>query len=76
MNKFILKNKLLATTAICAISMCANTVKAEEISISEILNDSTTKSPNISWEQVTSAGENTIQIGNEYFKYTYTTPTD
>ena len=31
MNKFILKNKLLATTVICAISMCANIVKAEYI---------------------------------------------
>ena len=74
MNKFILKNKLLATTAICAISVCANTVKAEEIDILSILNNSTTKSPNISWEKVTSAGTDTIQIGDEYYKYTYTTP--
>ena len=72
MINFINKNKLLATTAICAISICANTVKAEEISISEILNNSTTKSPNISWEEVTTAGENTIQIGDKYFKYTWT----
>ena len=77
MNKFILKNKLLATTAICAISMCANTVKAdEEISILDILNNSTTKSPNISWEKVDTAGTDTIQIGDKYFKYTYTTPED
>ena len=72
MSKIISKSKLLATTAICAISMCANTVKAEEISILDILNNSTTKSPNISLEKVTSAGENTIQIGDEYFKYTWT----
>ena len=76
MNNFISKSKLFATTAICAISVCANTVKAEEISILDILNNSTTKSPNISWEQVTSASENTIQIGDGYFKYIYTTPTD
>ena len=72
MNKFIFKNKLLATTVICAISVCANTVKAEEIDILSILNNSTTKSPNISWEKVDTAGTDTIQIGDEYFKYTWT----
>ena len=76
MVNFINKNKLLATTAICAISLCANTVNAEEISILDILNNSTTKSPNISWEKVDTAGTDTIQIGDGYYKYTYTTPTD
>ena len=83
MNKIILKNKLLATTAICAISMSTNsfaTTSVPEINV-DYLNSLT--QPKITWQETEAPAddfgyeyEGIIKLGNKYYTYEYHLPSD
>ncbi len=52
------------------------TASAETEITAEYLNSVTQFNDRVVWEDATAAGENTVQIGDKFYKYTYTKPSD
>ena len=68
MMKLNIKNALLTTSAICAIGAFANNARADEMS--DYLNDSPYKSPDISWSAEIVGTDNIVNIGGKDYQYT------